>query len=100
MSLTAAISISSDTHNSRDQRLVPFLGEYLWPSRQPLRAASGVGQTRFEYCYELPSPFARVDHRAHYPNHLEDPGDASLIEGMYIEPTANEIREASPRSSR
>jgi hypothetical protein len=67
MSLTAAISISSDTHNSRDQRLIPFLGEYLWPSRQPLRAASGVGQTRFEYCYELPSPFARVDHRAHYP---------------------------------
>jgi hypothetical protein len=39
----------------------------------------------------LPSPFARIDHRAQDPNHIEDPGDASLIEGMDVEPTANEI---------
>jgi hypothetical protein len=81
-----------DPPNSGDQRLVPFFEEYLWPLRQSLRAASGFGQTGFECSDELPSPFARVDYRAQRANHVEDPGDASLIEGMDVDPAANEIR--------
>src|SRR5580704_1882245 len=37
-----------DPSNSGDQRLVPFLEEYPWPLRQPLRTASRSGQARFE----------------------------------------------------
>jgi hypothetical protein len=81
-----------DPPNSGDQRLVPFFEEYLWPLRQSLRAASGFGQTGFERSDELPSLFAHIEHRAQSPNHIEDPYDASLIEGMDIESTANEIR--------
>jgi hypothetical protein len=85
-----------DPSNSGDQRIVPFLEEYSWPARQALRAASDFGQTRFERSNELPSPFARIDHRAQHPNHTEDSGDASLIEGMDVEPTTNEIRRSLP----
>jgi hypothetical protein len=75
-----------DPPNSGDQRIVPFLEEYPWSLRQPLRAASDFGQTRFEISYELPSPFAR-DHCAQRPNHIEDPGDASLIGQLFLRAT-------------
>src|SRR3984893_12724463 len=65
--------------NSGDQRLVPFLEEYPWPLRQPLRTASRSGQARFERPYELPSPFTRTDHCTQHPDHIEDSGDTSLI---------------------
>jgi hypothetical protein len=82
-----------DPANSGDQRIIPFLEEYPWPLRQPLCAASDFAQTRFEHSYELPGSFDRVDHRAQSPNHVKDPGDASLIEGMDVEPAANEVRD-------
>ena len=28
------------------------------------------------HAYKLPGSFARIDHRAQRPNHIEDPGDA------------------------
>jgi hypothetical protein len=51
-----------DPSNPGNQRIVPFLEEYPWPLRQPLRSASGFAQTRFERFHDLPSPFARIDH--------------------------------------
>jgi hypothetical protein len=65
--------------------------QYPWPLRQSLRTAPDFCQTRFERSYELPSPFARIDHRSQRANHIEDPRDGSLIEGMDVEPPANEI---------
>jgi hypothetical protein len=50
-----------------------------------------LGQPRFECFYELSSPFVRIDHRAQCPDHIEDPGYASLIERMDVQSTANEI---------
>jgi hypothetical protein len=32
-----------------------------------------------ESVYKLLGPFARIDHRADRPDHVEDPGDASLM---------------------
>jgi hypothetical protein len=36
-------------------------------------------------------PFTRIDHRADRPDHVEDAGDASLVESMNVEPSADEI---------
>jgi hypothetical protein len=80
-----------DPFNSGNQWIVPFLEEYPWPLRQPLPTASDFGQTHFEHSYELPSPFARIDYCAQHPNHIEDPGDTSLIEGVQVESAANQI---------
>jgi hypothetical protein len=51
----------------------------------------GFGQTRLKRADELLGPFARIHHRAEYPDHIEDPCDASLIEGVDVDPAANEI---------
>jgi hypothetical protein len=64
----------------------------LWSLRQPLRAASSFRQARFVHSYKLPSPFARIDHRAQHADHVEDPGNASLVEGVKVDPVANEFR--------
>jgi NADPH:quinone reductase-like Zn-dependent oxidoreductase len=40
---------------------------------------------------ELLGPLARPYHRAEHPDHIEDPADCSLIEGVDVEPVANEI---------
>ena len=88
-----AISTSSETHPiSEISGSSHSSKNTFWPLRQPLGAASCFGQTGFERSDELPSPFARIDHRTQSPNHIEDPGDAPLIEGMDLESTANEIR--------
>jgi hypothetical protein len=36
-------------------------------------------------------PLARIHHRAEHPDHIEDPCDAPLIEGVDVDPAANEI---------
>jgi hypothetical protein len=89
MSTPPAISTSSETHpipeingsSHSSKNTLGRFGNRAARLRTSAKRVSGVST----------SPFARIDHRAQHPNHIEDPGDASLIEGMDVEPTANEI---------
>ena len=52
---------------------------------------SDFGQTYFELAHKLLGPFACIDQCANRPDHIEDPGDTSLVEGMDGEPAADQI---------
>jgi hypothetical protein len=75
----------------RDQWIVPLLEEYFRPLRQTIRAASGLNETRLKPGGKLLRPFACLYHGANHPNHVADARDASLIEGMDVQPVANKL---------
>src|SRR5215470_14599136 len=77
--------------NSRDQRIVPVFEEYPRLLRQTFRSAPGFDQTGFESGDKLPGSPARIHDRAKHADHIEDPGNGSLIERMDIESTADQF---------
>jgi hypothetical protein len=56
-----------------------------------LRSGSGIDQTGLKPGDKPVGPFARAHHRADRSDHVENAGDASLVEGMYAEPVPNEF---------
>src|SRR5215831_4015487 len=53
--------------------------------------ASGVGQTGRKSLHEFLGPLTRVHHCSEHADHFEDPGDGALVEGVHLDPAANEI---------
>ena len=86
-----AISTSSATHPTRRSAIVPLLERYLRLPRQAFRTLTDFSPASLGSAHKLPGPFARIDNCAERPDHLEDPRDASLVEGMNVEPATDEI---------
>jgi hypothetical protein len=87
-----AISTNSDTHPIAEiSGSSPLLEKHPRPPGQALRASSDFGQVHLELAHELPGPLIRVDHCADRADHVEDPGNASLVEGVDVEPAADQI---------
>src|SRR5215469_16725384 len=77
--------------NSGDQRIIPLLEKHLWPLRQACGPLASFGQTGFESFDKLLGPLARAHHCPEHADHIEDPGDSALVEGVHLDPAANEI---------
>jgi len=77
--------------NSGDQRIIPLLEKHLWPLRQACGPLASFGQTGFESFDKLLGPLARAHHCPEQADHIEDPGDGTLVEGVHLDPAANEI---------
>src|SRR5215469_10357975 len=77
--------------NSEDQRIIPLLEKHPGPLRQACGSLASFGQTGFESFDKLPGPLNHAHYCPDHADHFEDPGDGALVEGVHLDPAANEI---------
>ena len=67
--------------NAADQRVVPFLEKHFRTARQRLGALANVVEALFERGDERGALLGNADDPGEHANHLQDLGDAALVEG-------------------
>jgi len=92
MSMPPAISTSSETQP------IPEINGSSHSSKNTFgrfgnRAARVRASAKRTSSHELLGFLPCIHHGAKHPDHIEDPGNAALIEGMDVEPASNEIRD-------